>query len=155
MIAVVPLHDQGLAVFLGEQSIAVPVIPAVGREAQIAAQPSGAVASGGWTWASLFWFAATFAVFGAYYGIVRASEVRTRRLTFTRRRDLRPAVAWTCIVVVAALILIRLTVARGVFSEGDAQLWTPWQKAPMSWALALLVASLIAVAAVRSSRRRR
>jgi hypothetical protein len=119
----------------------------------IAAQPIGAVASGGWTWASLFWFAATFAVFGAYYGIVRASELRTRRLTFTRRRDLRPAVAWTCIAVVVALVLIRLTVARGVFSEGDAQLWAPWQKQPMSWVLALLVASLIAVTAVRSSRR--
>jgi hypothetical protein len=119
----------------------------------IAAQPSGAVASEGWTWASLFWFAATFAVFGAYYGIVRASEVRTRRLTFTRRRDLRPAVAWTCIVVVAALVVMKLTVARGVFSEGDAQLWAPWQKAPMSWALALLVAFLITVGAVRSSRK--
>jgi hypothetical protein len=60
----------------------------------IAAQPSGAVASGGWTWASLFWFAATFAVFGAYYGIVRASEVRTRRLTFTRRRLVAVLRAW-------------------------------------------------------------
>ncbi|MFE6257192.1 hypothetical protein [Agromyces sp. NPDC057865] len=115
------------------------------------AQLFGGVPSGGWTWASLFWFAATFAVFGAYYGLVRASEVRVKGLAFTKRRDLRPAVAWTCVLIVLGLVILRSTVANGLFNESDAEIWTPWQKAPTSWVIAASVAMFIALAAVRSS----
>jgi len=117
----------------------------------LVAQPLDAVGSGGWTWAAIFWFAATFAVFGAYYGIVRASAARARRVRFTKRSDMRPGIAWACIAVVAVLILARFTVARSLFNESDALLWAPWAKAPMSWVLAALIASVIAFAAIRSS----
>lgn len=138
-------------------SRATPLIPAVACAVALPwlvlliAQPLGAAGSGGWTWAAIFWFAATFAVFGAYYGIVRASEARANRVHFTKRRDLRPFVAWACIAAVAVLMLARFTVARNLFNESDARLWDPWAKAPMSWMLASVIGTVIAIAAVRSS----
>jgi hypothetical protein len=54
--------------------------------------------------------------------------------------------------VVIALVLARSTIGRDLFNEWDAQIWAPWQKAPMSWVIAVFVGTVITVAAVRSSR---
>ncbi|WP_427016596.1 hypothetical protein ACQCSX_17975 [Pseudarthrobacter sp. P1] len=106
-----------------------------------------------WSWLAIFWFAATFAAFGTYYGIVKASESRVRLVRQRQRRRLPPGVVLAVVLAAAAVLALRFTVARGIFSEYDGRIWDPWHKLPMSWIHAAAVASLLAFIAVRSARR--
>jgi hypothetical protein len=108
---------------------------------------------GSWAWVALFGFAAALAAFGSYYGIARAAESRTRALRFLFRRDLHPALVLGIVVIAAAIVVLRLTVARDLFPDPDPALWSPGTKPPLSWVHAAVVAGMVAVIALRSSRR--
>ncbi len=113
----------------------------------------GADADGGWTWIALFGAAAAFAAFGAYYGVARAAESRSALLRPLYRDDLGAAAVLAIVVLVAALTVLRLTLARELFPAPDPELWRPFDEAPASWLHAVLVAVLVVVVAVRSVRR--
>ena len=108
--------------------------------------------SNSWLWVSLFGIAAAFAAFSSYYGVAVAAESRSSRLRFLYRGDLHPLVVLGIVVACAALVGLRLTVARELFPEPDPQLWSPFGKSPLSWLIALVVATLLVVVAVRASR---
>lgn len=110
-------------------------------------------ADGGWTWIALFGFAAAFAAFGSYYGVARAAESRVGWLRPLFRDDLRPLVVAVIVVAVALLVVLRLTVARELFPPPDPTLWSPLEKAPISWLHAAAVAALLVGVAARSVRR--
>jgi len=117
------------------------------------AQPTSSSAAGGWTWIALFGFAAAFAAFGSYYGVARAAESRAGWLRPLFRDDLRPLVVVGIVAAVAVLVALRLTVARDLFPAPDPLLWSPLEKAPVSWLHAAAVAALIVAIAARSVRR--
>jgi hypothetical protein len=48
--------------------------------------------------------------------------------------------------------VLRLTVARELFPTPDPELWSPFAKAPISWAHAVVVAALVVAVAARSVR---
>lgn len=106
-----------------------------------------------WLWMGLFGAAAAFAAFGSYYGVARAAESRTGRLGFLYRADLNPLLVLGIVAAGAIIVVLRLTVARELFPEPDPELWSPFGREPISWAIALLVGGTIAVIAVRASRR--
>lgn len=107
--------------------------------------------SGSWIWVALFGAAAAFAAFGSYYGVARAAESRSRRLTFLYRADLHPLLVLAIVVACAVVVALRLTVARELFPVPDPQLWTPFDRSPVSWAIALAVGALLVIVAVRAS----
>jgi hypothetical protein len=109
--------------------------------------------SDSWLWVSLFGTAAAFAAFSSYYGVAVAAESRSSRLTFLYRADLHPVLVLGIVVACAGLVGLRLTVGRELFPEPDPQLWSPFAKSPLSWLIALVVATLLVVVAVRASRR--
>ena len=109
--------------------------------------------SDSWLWVSAFGTAAAFAAFGSYYGVARAAESRSSRLNFLYRADLHPLLVLGIVLACAALVTVRLTVARDVFPDPDPLLWTPSGKSAVSWAIALVVAALLVGVAVRASRR--
>jgi hypothetical protein len=117
------------------------------------AQLTTSSAAGGWAWIALFGFAAAFAAFGSYYGVARAAESRAGWLRPLFRDDLRPLVVAGILAVVVVLVVVRLTVARDLFPPPDPVLWSPLQKAPISWLHAAGVAALLVAVAVRSVRR--
>lgn len=117
------------------------------------AQPTSSSAAGGWTWIALFGFAAAFAAFGSYYGVARAAESRAGWLRPLFRDDLRPILVGGIVAVVVVLVALRLTVARDLFPAPDPLLWSPLEKAPISWLHAVAVAALIVAIAARSVRR--
>ena len=55
-------------------------------------------------------------------------------------------------MMAAAIVAVRLTVARDLFPPPDPDLWSPFAKNPLSWVVAAIVAGLIVVIAVRASR---
>ena len=109
--------------------------------------------SNSWLWVSLFGIAAAFAAFSSYYGVALAAESRSSRLRFLYRGDLHPLLVLGIVVISAVLVGLRLTVARDLFPEPDPQLWSPAGKSLLSWFIALVVAALLVVVAVRASRR--
>jgi hypothetical protein len=111
--------------------------------------PTAAV---GWAWIALFGFAAAFAAFGSYYGVARAAESRVAWLRPLFRDDLRPVVVAGIVAAVAVLVVLRLTVARDLFPSPDPELWSPFAKAPISWAHAVAVGALVVAVAARSVR---
>lgn len=114
--------------------------------------PSGALRSS-WVWIALFGAAAAFAAFGAYYGVARAAESRSRGVRFLFTRRWHPLGSLAITLVALALVVLRFTVLRELFPAPDPALWTPWSRSPVSWLLAALVAAVLAVVAVRSARR--
>ena len=106
---------------------------------------------GSWLWIALFGAAAAFAAFGSYYGVARAAESRSSRLTFLYRADLHPALVLGIVAACLVVTGLRLTVARELFPEPDPQLWSPWDRPLLSWTIALLVATLIVAIAVPAS----
>lgn len=117
------------------------------------AQPTAPTAAVGWTWIALFGFAAALAAFGSYYGVARAAESRVRWLRPLFRDDLPALAVGGVVTVVVILAAVRLTIARDVFPAPDPQLWSPFEKVPISWLHAVAVAALIVVVAARSVRR--
>jgi hypothetical protein len=113
--------------------------------------PAGSSPSS-WLWIALFGSAAAFAAFGSYYGVARAAESRSARLTFLYRADLHPALVLGIVLPAVAVVALRLTVARDLFPEPDPQLWTPFGRSAVSWTIALVVAAIIVAAAVPASR---
>ena len=105
-----------------------------------------------WLWIALFGAAAAFAAFGSYYGVARAAETRSARLTFLYRADLHPALVLGIVLAVAAVVALRLTVARDLFPVPDPELWSPFGRSVKSWTIALLVATLIVGIAIPASR---
>lgn len=113
--------------------------------------PAGS-ASSSWLWIALFGAAAAFAAFGSYYGVARAAESRSRRLTFLYRADLHPLVVLAIVFAAAGVVVLRLTVLRQLFPDPDPALWAPFGRSLLSWTIALLVATLIVAIAVPASR---
>jgi hypothetical protein len=104
-----------------------------------------------WLWVALFGAAAAFAAFGAYYGVARAAESRSKQLLFLYRADLRPALVIAIVAACVVIVVLRLTVARELFPVPDPQLWTPFDRPLVSWAIAAVVAGIIVVVAIRAS----
>lgn len=104
-----------------------------------------------WLWIALFGAAAASAAFGSYYGVARAAESRIARLSFLFRADLHPALVLAIVAAAAVIVATRLTVARDLFPQPDPQLWTPFVASPVSWTLALVVASVIVWVALSAS----
>jgi hypothetical protein len=117
------------------------------------AQLTTPAAARGWAWIALFGFAAAFAAFGSYYGVARAAESRVAWLRPLFRDDLRPVVVAGIVAAVVVLVVLRLTVARDLFPSPDPELWSPFAKAPISWAHAVAVGALVVAVAARSVRR--
>jgi hypothetical protein len=117
------------------------------------AQLTTPTAARGWAWIALFGFAAAFAAFGSYYGVARAAESRVAWLRPLFRDDLRPVVVAGIVAAVVVLVVLRLTVARDLFPSPDPELWSPFAKAPISWAHAVAVGTLVVAVAARSVRR--
>jgi hypothetical protein len=117
------------------------------------AQLTTPTAARGWAWIALFGFAAAFAAFGSYYGVARAAESRVAWLRPLFRDDLRPVVVAGIVAAVVVLVVLRLTVARDLFPSPDPELWSPFAKAPISWAHAVAVGALVVAVAARSVRR--
>lgn len=157
------------AVLAGATFLALELVAHLGRASRRRAAISGAVAllcwavlaaaqladvASTWTWVVLFGLAAGFAAFGSYYGIQRAAESRTGAVSFLfRTRMSRPAVLAVALLM-AGLVLLRLTVLRELFAEPDPTLWSPFAKeSPLSWLHAALVAGLIAAVGAASNRR--
>ncbi len=157
------------AVLAGATFLALELVAHLGRASRRRAAISGAVAllcwavlaaaqladvASTWTWVVLFGLAAGFAAFGSYYGIQRAAESRTGAVSFLfRTRMSRPAVLAVALLM-AGLVVLRLTVLRELFAEPDPTLWSPFAKeSPLSWLHAALVAGLIAAVGAASSRR--
>ena len=109
--------------------------------------PAGSSPSS-WLWITLFGAAAAFAAFGSYYGVARAAESRSARLTFLYRADLHPAVVLGIVLACVVVVALRLTVARELFPSPDPELWAPFDRSLLSWTIALLVATLIVAIAV-------
>lgn len=107
---------------------------------------------GSWVWIALLGLAAAIAAFGTYYGVARAAESRTRLVRSLFRRSLHPGIVLVVVVLAIAVVVLRMTVLRGLFPEPDPVLWSPWNRLPVSWALAALVAGVIVWIAIRSSR---
>lgn len=118
-----------------------------------AAQLTTSSAAGGWAWIALFGFAAAFAAFGSYYGVARAAESRAAWLGPLFRDDLRPLLVAGIVAAVVVVVALRLTVARDLFPPPDPVLWSPLEKAPVSWLHAAGVAALLVALAARSVRR--
>jgi hypothetical protein len=116
------------------------------------AQLTTPTAARGWAWIALFGFAAAFAAFGSYYGVARAAESRVAWLRPLFRDDLRPVVVAGIVAAVVVLVVLRLTVARDLFPSPDPELWSPFAKAPISWAHAVAVGALVVAVAARSVR---
>jgi hypothetical protein len=110
-----------------------------------------AARSESWVWVALFGAAAALAAFGSYYGVARAAETRSSRLTFLYRADLHPVLVLGIVLGGAAVAALRLTVARDLFPSPDPELWTPFGRSPISWTIAFVVASMIVIVAVRAS----
>jgi hypothetical protein len=117
------------------------------------AQLTTPTAARGWAWIALFGFAAAFAAFGSYYGVARAAESRVAWVRPLFRDDLRPVVVAGIVAAVVVLVVLRLTVARDLFPSPDPELWSPFAKAPISWAHAVAVGALVVAVAARSVRR--
>ncbi|MEO5920801.1 MAG: hypothetical protein ABIQ01_06630 [Pseudolysinimonas sp.] len=109
--------------------------------------------SDSWLWVSLFGVTAAFAAFGSYYGVARAAESRSSKLGFLYRADLHPLLVLGILIACAAVVALRLTVARDVFPDPDPELWSPFGRSALSWAIAATVGGLIVVVSVRASRR--
>jgi hypothetical protein len=117
------------------------------------AQLTTPTAARGWAWIALFGFAAAFAAFGSYYGVARAAESRVAWVRPLFRDDIRPVVVAGIVAAVVVLVVLRLTVARDLFPSPDPELWSPFAKAPISWAHAVAVGALVVAVAARSVRR--
>jgi hypothetical protein len=117
------------------------------------AQLTTPTAARGWAWIALFGFAAAFAAFGSYYGVARAAESRVAWVRPLFRDDIRPVVVAGIVAAVVVLVVLRLTVARDLFPSPDPELWSPFAKAPISWAHAVAVGTLVVAVAARSVRR--
>lgn len=112
--------------------------------------PAGSSPSS-WLWIALFGAAAAFAAFGSYYGVARAAESRSSRLTFLYRADLHPLLGLALVLACVGVVVLRLTVARELFPSPDPELWAPFDRSLLSWTIALLVATLIVGIAVPAS----
>lgn len=108
--------------------------------------------SDSWLWVALFGVAAAFAAFGSYYGVARAAESRTARLTFLSREDLHPLLVLGLVAAAIVLTGLRLTVARDLFPVPDPQLWQPQDRSAVSWVIAGIVSGLLVIVAVRAAR---
>ncbi len=107
-----------------------------------------------WTWAVLFGLAAGFAAFGSYYGVQRAAESRTEAVSFLFRTRMPAPAVLGVVAVIAALVVLRLTVLRDIFPEPDPTLWSPFAKeSPLSWVHAALVAGLVVLVGWMSTAR--
>jgi hypothetical protein len=106
-----------------------------------------------WVWIVLFGLAAAFAAFGAYYGVARAAESRSRALRFLFRERWHPLAVLAVVLAASVLLVLRMTLLRELFPDPDPVLWAPWDRSPVSWALAGIVAVVLVVVAVRSARR--
>lgn len=106
-----------------------------------------------WLWIALFGAAAAFAAFGSYYGVARAAESRSSRLTFLYRSDLHPGLVVGIVAICVVIVILRLTIAQNLFPSPDPQLWSPFTRSILSWTIALLVAALIVGVAVPAASR--
>lgn len=106
-----------------------------------------------WTWIVLPGLGAAVAAFGAYYGVARAAEARTRTIRVLFRERWSPV--WVAVAVALAVLVtvLRLTVARELFPVPDPELWSPWTRHWSSWLLAAVVVAALVVVAIRSTRR--
>ncbi len=105
-----------------------------------------------WVWVAMFGFAAAVAAFGAYYGVARAAETRTRAIRVLFREHWNRWVVLLVAVVAGALIVLRLTALRDLFPPPDPELWTPWNRYWTSWVFAALVAGVLVIVSLRSAR---
>jgi hypothetical protein len=106
-----------------------------------------------WVWIALFGLAAALASFGAYYGVARAAESRSRAIrVLFRERWNRVAVVLVALAA-AAIIVLRMTILRELFPAPDPVLWFPWDRYWTSWVFAALVAAVLVAVAIRSTRR--
>ncbi|MFC0678145.1 hypothetical protein ACFFGH_09865 [Lysobacter korlensis] len=99
-------------------------------------------------WLSLTLMGSGLTLALALYGLVRAAESRSDRVTTLRgRRDGSLRVAWVVLGVVALLYAVRFVWLSGFFA-GDAMIWR-WA-GPETWPHALLVAGVLVAVVVRS-----
>ncbi|MEO8261261.1 MAG: hypothetical protein ABI566_01715 [Pseudolysinimonas sp.] len=144
ILAHLPLAGGGLATVSG-----LGLLAAVPWFSLAAYQSTSAGSSpSSWLWIGLFGAAAAFAAFGSYYGVARAAESRSTRLTFLYRADLHPALVFGIVAACVVVVLLRLTVARDLFPQPDPTLWAPFDRSLVSWTIALLVAALLVAVAV-------
>lgn len=106
-----------------------------------------------WVWVAMFGFAAAVAAFGAYYGVARAAETRTRAIRVLFRERWNRWIVLLVAVVAAVLVVLRLTVLRELFPPPDPELWAPWSRNWTSWLFAALVVGVLVVVSIRSARK--
>lgn len=105
-----------------------------------------------WVWVALFGFGAVVAAFGAYYGVARAAESRTKAIRVLFREHWNRWVVLLVAAIAGAAVALRLTLLRHLFPEPDPQLWFPWDRLWASWLFAALVAATLVAVAIRSAR---
>ncbi len=105
-----------------------------------------------WTWIVLPGLAAAVAAFGAYYGVARAAESRSRSIRILFRERWNPIGVLIAVLVAVVVVVLRLTVARELFPMPDPALWFPWSRHWSSWLLAALVVGVLVVVSIRSTR---
>ena len=106
-----------------------------------------------WTWIVLPGLGAAVAAFGAYYGVARAAEQRSRAIRVLFRERWNPIGVLVAVLVAVVVVVLRLTVARELFPVPDPALWFPWSRHWSSWVLAALVVGVLVVVSIRSTRR--
>jgi hypothetical protein len=106
-----------------------------------------------WAWIVLPGLGAAVAAFGAYYGVARAAETRTRAIRVLFRERWNDVAVLIVVLVAIAVSVLRLTIARGLFPVPDPALWFPWSRHWSSWLLAALVVGVLVVVSIRSTRR--
>jgi hypothetical protein len=106
-----------------------------------------------WTWIVLPGLGAAVAAFGAYYGVARAAEQRSRAIRILFRERWNPIGVLIAVLVAVVVVVLRLTVARELFPVPDPALWFPWSRHWSSWLLAALVVGVLVVVSIRSTRR--
>jgi hypothetical protein len=105
-----------------------------------------------WTWIVLPGLGAAVAAFGAYYGVARAAETRTKAIRVLFRERWNDIAVLIVVLVVTVVTVLRLTIARELFPVPDPALWFPWTRHWSSWLFAALVVGVLVVVSIRSTR---
>jgi hypothetical protein len=119
----------------------------------VAGEWSRPESSSGVVWSVLFYAGSAVSALGIFYGFVRAGEWRSRKVSFLERTGSGQGILSALLAGVVAVYAVRFTVASDWFGESDAFLWSPWGKGATSWVQAAVVATVLAVVALLSTRR--
>ncbi len=134
----------------GSRALDTPVAALAAVPWLVAAVVQGAASDGDSQWVALGLFAvsASVASFLAFYGVARAAEKRNARARPLLRRPMSHRTAALILAAIVAVVILRLTVARGLFGDLDHDLWS--LRGVASWPHAVIVAAVMVGAVLRS-----